>query len=102
VKVRAAIGAAASFGDMLSDAYMIHVYHETGRPGTANALLGMVGASLVFQSIVVYAQNHKLKKNMWKTLLFEFLSIVTFVKPGEHPPPRARARLPSSRLPPHT
>jgi hypothetical protein len=83
VKARAAIGAGVSFGDMLSDAYMAHVYFDTGRPGTAYALLGMVGGSLFFQAIIVLAQNRNIKQNKWKTILIELLSIITFVKPGE-------------------
>lgn len=67
---------------MLSDAYMINVYFETARPGTANALLGMVGANLGWQVIVMYGATHSLKKDKWKTILLEFLSIVTFMKPG--------------------
>ncbi|GMI19044.1 hypothetical protein TeGR_g4044 [Tetraparma gracilis] len=82
VKARAAIGAGASFGDMVSDAYMVKVYLDTGRPGTAYALLGMVGACLFFQVTVNYLQNHNLKKNKWKTMFFETLAIVSFVKPG--------------------
>jgi hypothetical protein len=70
---------------------MVKIYYDTGRPGTANALLGMVGGSLFFQLIVVYAQNHNLKKNKWKIMFIELLSIITFLKPGEkthvNPPP---------------
>ncbi|GMI42282.1 hypothetical protein TeGR_g9462 [Tetraparma gracilis] len=82
VRARAAIGAGASFGDMISDAYMVKVYLDTGRPGTAYALLGMVGACLFFQVTVNYLQNHNLKKNKWKTMFFETLTIISFAKPG--------------------
>ncbi|GMI53005.1 hypothetical protein TeGR_g2903 [Tetraparma gracilis] len=61
---------------------MVDLYYKTGRPGTANALLGMVGANLVFQLLVVYSKCHSIKKNKWRTMLFEVLSIVTFSKPG--------------------
>ncbi|GMI53009.1 hypothetical protein TeGR_g2903 [Tetraparma gracilis] len=42
----------------------------------------MVGANLVFQLLVVYSKCHSIKKNKWRTMLFEVLSIVTFSKPG--------------------
>jgi hypothetical protein len=82
VKARAAIGAGVSFGDMLSDAYMVDLYRKTGRPGTSNSLLGMVGANLVFQLVITYSKCNNMKKDKWKTMLFEFLSIVSFMKPG--------------------
>jgi hypothetical protein len=83
VKVRAAIGAIVSFGDAVSDAYMVNVYYVAGRSGPANALLGMVGANLGGQLIIVYVQTHGLKKDRWRTIFFESLSVVSFVKPGE-------------------
>jgi hypothetical protein len=49
VKVRAAIGAATSIGDALSDAYMINEYYSTGRLSTARALLLLVGGNVVAQ-----------------------------------------------------
>ena len=82
VKARAAIGAGVSFGDMISDVYMVDLYYKTGRPGTANALMGMVGANVAFQIVVTYAKCHSMKKNKWKTMLFEMLTVVLFVKPG--------------------
>ena len=82
VKARAAIGAGVSFGDMLSDAVMVDLYYKTDRPGTANALLGMVGASLVFQVTVTCIKCLGMKKDKWKTVLVETLTVVTFVKPG--------------------
>ncbi|GMI40477.1 hypothetical protein TeGR_g12310, partial [Tetraparma gracilis] len=82
VKVRAAIGAAASFGDMISDAYMVNAYYVAGRSGPANALLGMVGGNLCFQLIIVTVQTQRLKKDKWRTRFFEFLSVISFMKPG--------------------
>ena len=77
---------------MLSDAYMTRVFYKTGRSGTANAMLGLVGGNLGFQLIVLYVQMRNRKKYKWRTILFEFLTIVTFLKPGESsriaaPPP---------------
>jgi hypothetical protein len=93
VKARAAIGAGVSFGDMLSDAYMIDLYYKTGRSGTAGALLGMVGANLVYQLVVVTGKCTGMKKGKWRTMLFEVLAIVSFMKPGATSP---------SHLPPST
>jgi hypothetical protein len=81
-QVRAAIGAGVSMADTASDAYMINDFFNTGRSGTAKALLGMVGANLLYQSLVVYVQTTGLKKNRWKAMIFGILSIVTFSKPG--------------------
>ncbi|GMI36316.1 hypothetical protein TeGR_g6771 [Tetraparma gracilis] len=82
VKVRAAIGAGVSMADTASDAYMINNFFNSGRAGTAKALLGMVGANLLCQSLVVYVQTAGLKKNRWRATIFEILSVVTFSKPG--------------------
>jgi hypothetical protein len=68
--------------DTASDAYMINDFFNTGRPGTAKALMGMVGANLLFQSVIVHAQTAGLKKNRWRATIFEILSVVTFSKPG--------------------
>jgi hypothetical protein len=67
---------------MVSDAYMIILYYKTKRPGTAKALLGMVGANLVFQLVVVTGKCHNMKKDKWRTILLEMLAVVAFVKPG--------------------
>jgi hypothetical protein len=82
VKVRAAIGAATSFSDALSDAYMVNVYRKTGRTGTAYNLVAMVGANTIYQMIIVYMQTQGMKKNKWRTVLTEMLSVITFTKPG--------------------
>jgi hypothetical protein len=42
----------------------------------------MVGANLAFQGLTVYQQVQGLKKNKWRTMLFEMLTVVSFVKPG--------------------
>ena len=36
----------------------------------------------VWQVLVVYGQTQGLKKSKWATMLFEMLSVFTFVKPG--------------------
>jgi hypothetical protein len=82
VKARAYLGAGVSAADALSDAYMINQFFVMGKIGTAKSLLAMVGANLAFQSTVVCMQAHGLKKNKWGTMLFEMISVFTFVKPG--------------------
>ena len=82
VKARAYLGAAVSAADAVSDAYMVNAFYEMGDTGTAKGLLAMVGGNVAFQTMVVVAQNHGLKKNKWRTMLFEMLSVVSFVKPG--------------------
>jgi hypothetical protein len=82
VKARAYLGAAVSAADAVSDAVMINEFYEIGDTGTAKGLLAMVGGNVAFQTVVVGAQNQGLKKNKWRTMLFEMLSVVSFVKPG--------------------
>jgi hypothetical protein len=82
VRFRAYLGAGVSVADGASDAYMINKFYEMGNAGAANGLLAMVGANLAFQLIIVYVQTQGLKKNKWRTALFEMLSVITFVKPG--------------------
>ncbi|GMI39863.1 hypothetical protein TeGR_g2686 [Tetraparma gracilis] len=82
VKFRAWLGAGVSAADALSDAYMIKTFYDAGDTSNAKGLLAMVGANLAFQSIVVYVQTHGLKKDKWRTMLFEMLTVLSFVKPG--------------------
>jgi hypothetical protein len=82
VKLRAYISAAVSAADGLSDAYMIDEFSKMGNTGAANSLRAMVGANLAFQTLIVYGQNQGLKKDKWKTVLVETLTVITFVKPG--------------------
>ncbi|GMI41305.1 hypothetical protein TeGR_g14147 [Tetraparma gracilis] len=82
VKVRAGIGAAVSMADTASDAFMINDFFNTDRAGTAKTLVGMVGANLLAQLLLVFVQTNGLKKNKWKKIFFEILSVVTFSKPG--------------------
>ena len=82
VKFRAWLGASVSVADGLSDAYMIKTFYDVGDTGNARGLLAMVGANLAAQTIIVYLQTQGLKKNKWRTALFEMLTVVSFVKPG--------------------
>ncbi|GMI36343.1 hypothetical protein TeGR_g8049, partial [Tetraparma gracilis] len=76
VKLRAYLGAGVSAADALSDAYMINQFFEVGDDATAKGLLAMVGANLAFQMLIVYAQTQGLKKNKWRTVLSEMLTVV--------------------------
>jgi hypothetical protein len=82
VKARAYLGAGVSAADALSDAYMIKTFYDLGDTGTAKGLLAMVGANVAYQTIIVYVQAHGLKKDKWRTMLFEMLTVITFLKPG--------------------
>ena len=81
-KLRAYLGAAMSFLDMLSDSYMINEFYRTGRAGTANALMTMVCGNLFIQLLLVSLQTSGLKQNRWRTIFYEVLSVVSFVKAG--------------------
>ncbi|GMI33432.1 hypothetical protein TeGR_g8521, partial [Tetraparma gracilis] len=82
VKFRAWLGAGVSAADGLSDAYMIKTFYDMGDTANAKGLLAMVGANLAWQTLIVYVQSQGLKKNRWKTMLFEMLTVVSLVKPG--------------------
>jgi hypothetical protein len=61
---------------------MIKTFYDMGDTANAKGLLAMVGANLAFQGIIVFLQAQGLKKDKWRTMLFEMLSVVSFVKPG--------------------
>jgi hypothetical protein len=82
VKFRAWLGAGVSAADGLSDAFMIKTFYDMGDTANAKGLLAMVGANVAAQTFIVYGQCQGLKKNKWRTALFEMLSVVSFVKPG--------------------
>jgi hypothetical protein len=82
VQLRAFIGAAVSILDLGSDLYMVNDFFNTGRAGTAKGLLCMMLTNLAAQLAIVFVQTRRLKKNKWKKMLTECLSVVTFTKPG--------------------
>jgi hypothetical protein len=82
VKARAALGAGVSFADMASDAYVVRLYFSLGQTSTAYSLLAMVGANMLWQSLLVYVQTNGLKRDKWRNRLAELLAVVTFSKPG--------------------
>jgi hypothetical protein len=61
---------------------MIKTFYDMGDTANAKGLLAMVGANLAIQLVLVYAQVQGLKKNRWRTALFEMLTVVSLVKPG--------------------
>jgi hypothetical protein len=61
---------------------MINFYFAAGNAGAAKGLLAMVGANVAWQTLIVYMQTQGLKKDKWRTVLFEMLTVVSFVKPG--------------------
>ena len=61
---------------------MIKTFYDMGDTANAKGLLAMVGANLAIQGLIVYAQCQGLKKDKWRTVLFEMLTVVSFVKPG--------------------
>ena len=62
--------------------YMINEFYVMGKVSTANGLLAMVGANLLYQLLIVHVQVQGLKKDKWRTALVEMLSVITFTKPG--------------------
>jgi hypothetical protein len=76
------LGAGVSAADALSDAYMINEFFKIGETSTAKGLLAMVGANIAWQTLIVNMQTQGLKNEKWKTMLFETLAVVSFVKPG--------------------
>jgi hypothetical protein len=71
-----------SAADALSDAFMIKTFFDMGDTGNAKGLLAMVGANLAWQAFIVHVQTNRLKKEKWRTALFELLAVVSFCKPG--------------------
>jgi hypothetical protein len=105
VKARAYLGAAVSAADAVSDAFMIKTFFDIvnmGDTGNAKGLLVMVGANLAWQTFVVYVQVQGLKKEKWRTALFELLAVVSFCKPGvdAHRVASGAERLPGAALSP--
>ncbi|GMI37645.1 hypothetical protein TeGR_g5344 [Tetraparma gracilis] len=82
VKARASIGAAVSFADLLSDAFVVKTYLDAGQKGDAVALMAMVGVNLLTQLLIVMLQNRGLKKDKVRTIVLESVAVVTFTKPG--------------------
>jgi hypothetical protein len=96
------LGAGVSAADALSDAFMIKTFFDMGDTGNAKGLLAMVGANLAWQTFVVYAQVQGLKKEKWRTAIFQLLAVVSFCKPGvdAHRVASGAERLPGAALSP--
>ncbi|GMI24873.1 hypothetical protein TeGR_g5923 [Tetraparma gracilis] len=82
VQLRAALGAGLSIADMASDAVVIMDFNSKGQTGFAVALMGMIGANMLLNSFIIWVQTSGLKKDKFRTMIFELMTIVTFTKPG--------------------
>ncbi|GMI22453.1 hypothetical protein TeGR_g9139 [Tetraparma gracilis] len=82
VKARAAVGAAVSTSDMVSDGVVLADYFRTGRTGFAHGLLAMIGVNMLLQLFVTWLQTRRLKKDRKKKFLLEAAATLTFTKPG--------------------
>jgi hypothetical protein len=83
VKIRAGVGGSVSILDLVSDVAIIAEYLTSDKTtGFAYMLIGMVTANLVFQLCMVWTQTQGLAKNKWRTMAFEMLATVFFVKPA--------------------
>lgn len=61
---------------------MISKFYDMGESGNANGLLAMVCMNAGFQIVTTYIKKRKVKKNKWRKILWEMLSIITLVQPG--------------------
>ena len=79
---RVFLGAKLSLLDIITDIYMIYQFLTSKDEGQAIfgfINLGMVAASLFFQLVIIYGQNHK--KGM-KKVASEMLTVLLFIKPA--------------------
>ncbi|GMI41994.1 hypothetical protein TeGR_g8255 [Tetraparma gracilis] len=82
VQLRAALGAGLSIADMVSDAVVIMDFYAKGQTGFAVSLMGMIGTNMLLQAGIVNMQTRGLKKDKIRKMLFDFMTILTFTKPG--------------------
>ena len=79
---RVFMGAKLSLLDIITDIYMIYQYLSSEEEGQAIfgfINVGMVAASLLFQLVLVYTQNHN--KGI-KKVAYEALTVLLFIKPA--------------------
>ena len=82
VKARAAVGAAVSTSDMVSDGVVAADYFRTGRTGVAYALLAMVGTNMLMQLMITHVQTRGIKKGRARKVALEVAATLTCTKPG--------------------
>ena len=78
VKFRAYLGAGVSAADMVSDSVMVSNYYAMGDAGTANGLLAMIAANLVWQALVVVVQTRGLGERKWKARMYASTETILF------------------------
>ena len=64
---------------MITDVSVIISYLDNGDMAQAYSLMGMMGASIVFQLILAYLQNRKKSK---RALIWELLIVLSGLKPA--------------------
>ncbi|GMI33043.1 hypothetical protein TeGR_g5390, partial [Tetraparma gracilis] len=82
VKARAAVGAAVSTSDMVSDGVVIADYFRTGRTCFAYALLAMVGTNMFYNLLITFVQTRGIKKGRARTIAVGVAATLTCTKPG--------------------
>jgi hypothetical protein len=79
LKLRLAVGAAFSIGDMASDAVQIVAMFLAGQSLRAFALLAMIAMNLAFQALAVILQTAHLG---WRAVLWELSIVLSLLKPA--------------------
>jgi hypothetical protein len=79
LKMRVAVGAALSFGDVISDLMMILNFLSAGSNRAAYGTLAMVAFSLLLQIVVSIAQT---KHRGWIAVAYEVMIVLCFLKPA--------------------
>jgi hypothetical protein len=79
LKLRLAVGAALSIGDMASDAVQIVAMLLAGQSLRAFALLAMIATNLAVQALTVILQN---AHRGWKAVLWELSIVFSLLKPA--------------------
>ena len=75
---RVGVGALLSSVDAATDIYVVGTYYSEGLNRQANAMLGMIGANLICQLLIVLAQY---QKKRWTVKLKEALITLLFLRP---------------------
>ena len=75
---RVAVGAVLSSVDTATDIYVVGTYYSEGLNVQANAMLGMIGANVIIQLLIVFAQY---QKKRWTVKLKEALITLLFLRP---------------------
>jgi hypothetical protein len=71
-----------SMVDTLTDVTVIVEFFETGRTGFAYAMLTMIVIGLIINVGLVIASSRNLKKDRFKTMAFDVMTVLCFAKPG--------------------